>query len=171
MAIATTSRDVSNVADSIYVLESFFTSRLMMFQNQFWSEFDFIFVEITTSSWNLLNAIAGMVSLHSASILMVINVSRFDSGNFQKLLYSQFSFLDSLMICVLNEHSEYYESNLQFAGARIYALDIQFCDDAPDLRIAKYSTRDSYVIFLDFGDDEQVPDPYMLWTHHHWYVY
>ena len=47
-----------------------------MFRKRFWWELDIIYVKISKSSWNLSNAIAGVVSLHSAIILMLIHISR-----------------------------------------------------------------------------------------------
>ena len=97
MAIATILIDDSNVADSIFVFESFLTSRLMMFREQFWWQFKVLFGNISTYSWNRSNAIAGVVSLHSASILLMhINIfPEFDSIMLSFWLFLAKSVLES----------------------------------------------------------------------------
>ena len=59
-------------------------------------------------------------------------------------------------------HSEYYEWSVEFEDASIFALTLNSDEINSSSRIAKYRTRDSDVVFLDFGDDAQDTDPYLL---------
>ena len=70
--MATAASNVLKVADSISVPDSFLIHVLCCL----WRSKCHLSVRILNSSWNRLNAIAGLISLHSASNLMDIKVSK-----------------------------------------------------------------------------------------------
>ena len=63
--------------------------------------------------------ISGVVSLHSASIFMDVNVSRTVFRRCSDTTIFDAVFLIFLMMCFLNGHSEYNKQDVEFADASI----------------------------------------------------
>ena len=96
--------------------------------------------------------IAGIVSLHSVSILMDINVSRILFWVFSEIKILDSVLLISLMMCFLNEHSECYKWYVQSTDASIDVRQLDSDKISKITRIVCYCTRYSDVVFLDFGE-------------------
>ena len=87
---------------------------------------------------------------------MDINMSRMD---FRHHDFSELVFLICLILCLLNRCLQYINSIQNSKKLLLMYWTLNSDKIRKSSLIAKYRTRDSEVVFLDSGDDEQVTDP------------